>query len=39
VREAAVVVHLAAQNPRPEATWSDAAASMDMAANLVAAVG
>jgi nucleoside-diphosphate-sugar epimerase len=37
--EAHAIVHLAAQNPRPEATWSDAAASMDMTANLVAAAG
>ena len=36
---ARVVVHLAAQNPRPEATWSDAVASLDMTANLVAAAG
>ena len=35
--EAHAVVHLAAQNPRPEATWSDAVASLDMTANLVAA--
>jgi len=34
---ARAVVHLAAQNPRPEATWSDAVASLDMTANLVAA--
>jgi nucleoside-diphosphate-sugar epimerase len=36
---ARAIVHLAAQNPRPEATWSDAATSMDMTANLVAAAG
>ena len=35
--EARAVVHLAAQNPRPEATWSDAVASLDMTANLMAA--
>jgi len=35
--EARAIVHLAAQNPRPEATWADAAASLDMTANLVAA--
>jgi nucleoside-diphosphate-sugar epimerase len=37
VAEARAVVHLAAQNPRPEATWADAVASLDMTANLVAA--
>jgi nucleoside-diphosphate-sugar epimerase len=37
VAEARAVVHLAAQNPRPEATWADAAASLDMTSNLVAA--
>jgi nucleoside-diphosphate-sugar epimerase len=35
--EARAVVHLAAQNPRPEADWSDAVASLDMTSNLVAA--
>ncbi|MCG6925695.1 MAG: NAD(P)-dependent oxidoreductase [Acidobacteria bacterium] len=35
--QARAVVHLAAQNPRPEATWSDAVASLDMTANLLAA--
>jgi nucleoside-diphosphate-sugar epimerase len=34
---ARTIVHLAAQNPRPEATWGDAVASLDMTANLVAA--
>jgi nucleoside-diphosphate-sugar epimerase len=37
--EARAVVHLAAQNPRPEATWADAVASLDMTANLMAAAG
>jgi nucleoside-diphosphate-sugar epimerase len=37
VAEAHAVVHLAAQNPRPEATWADAVASLDMTANLLAA--
>jgi nucleoside-diphosphate-sugar epimerase len=37
VAEATAVVHLAAQNPRPEATWADAVASLDMTANLTAA--
>jgi nucleoside-diphosphate-sugar epimerase len=31
------VVHLAAQNPYPDATWEDASASFDMTANLVEA--
>ncbi|WP_210247582.1 NAD-dependent epimerase/dehydratase family protein [Salinarimonas soli] len=31
------VVHLAAQNPYPDAPWPDAAASMDMTLNLLAA--
>src|SRR5437660_1743104 len=31
------VVHLAAQNPWPDAPWEDAAASFDMTANLVEA--
>jgi nucleoside-diphosphate-sugar epimerase len=35
--EARAIVHLAAQNPRPEATWADAVASLDMTANLFAA--
>jgi nucleoside-diphosphate-sugar epimerase len=35
--QARAIVHLAAQNPRPEATWSDAVASLDMTANLLAA--
>jgi len=39
VAETRAVVHLAAQNPRPEPTWSDAATFMDMTANLVAAAG
>ena len=34
---AAAVVHLAAQNPYPAATWDDAAASISMTANVVAA--
>ena len=37
--EARALVHLAARNPRPEATWSDAVASLDMTANLVASAG
>jgi nucleoside-diphosphate-sugar epimerase len=37
VAGARAVVHLAARNPRPEATWSDAVASLDMTANLIAA--
>jgi nucleoside-diphosphate-sugar epimerase len=37
VAEARALVHLSAQNPRPEASWADAAASLDMTANLVAA--
>ncbi len=37
VAEARAIVHLAAQNPRPEATWADAVASLDMTANLGAA--
>ena len=32
-----VVLHLAAQNPYPDASWSDATASVDMTLNLVAA--
>jgi nucleoside-diphosphate-sugar epimerase len=31
------VVHLAAQNPLPDASWAEAAASFDMTANLVGA--
>lgn len=37
VAETRTVVHLAAKNPRPEATWSDAVASLDMTANIMAA--
>jgi nucleoside-diphosphate-sugar epimerase len=37
VAESRAIVHLAAQNPRPEATWADAVASLDMTANLMAA--
>ncbi len=36
VAEADALVHLAAQNPYPDASWADAAASFDMTANLLA---
>ena len=36
VAEADAFVHLAAQNPYPEASWDDAVASFDMTMNLVA---
>ena len=36
VTEADALVHLAAQNPYPEASWDDAVASFDMTMNLVA---
>lgn len=35
--DADAVVHFAAQNPYPEASWADAAASMDINANVVGA--
>lgn len=33
LRDVDAIVHLAAQNPFPDATWADAAASFDMTAN------
>ena len=32
-----VVVHLAAQNPYPEATWEDSSKSMDITTNVITA--
>ena len=34
-----VIVHLAAQNPYPTASWEDAVASFDMTLNLLGAAG
>lgn len=37
IRDADVIVHLAAQNPYPTASWEDAIASFDMTLNLLGA--
>jgi nucleoside-diphosphate-sugar epimerase len=39
IKDADVIVHLAAQNPYPTASWEDAVASFDMTLNLLGAAG